>query len=139
MTTFRNRTCLVTGAASGIGRAMAIALAQEGAQLLLTDINGEGLADTAGTITRQGGTVLLQRALDISRDEQVAGFARDAHALCGSVDILMNVAGISTWGTVEALGLADWRRQVEDKLLGPTQAVHYFVPAMILPGRRRHI
>ncbi|MBF6245214.1 MULTISPECIES: SDR family oxidoreductase [Nocardia] len=126
---------LVTGAASGIGRATAIAAAAQGAELVLTDIDAAGLADTVEEIGRTGGKVLESRALDISEYEAVAAFARDVHARHGSLDVVMNVAGISAWGTVENLEHRHWRSMVDVNLMGPIHVIESFVPEMVRAGR----
>ncbi len=76
----RGAKVLVTGVASGIGRATAVASATAGAELVLTDINAEGLEDTVRTIKEAGGTVLTARALDITDYDAVTAFATDVHA-----------------------------------------------------------
>ncbi|MBF6330655.1 SDR family oxidoreductase [Nocardia transvalensis] len=126
---------LVTGAASGIGRATAIAAARAGAELVLTDIDADGLAETVETIGRDGGKVLLSQALDISDYEAVTAFAREVHDRHGSLDVVMNVAGVSAWGTVENLEHRHWRRMVDVNLMGPIHVIENFVPPMIKAGR----
>ncbi len=134
MRSLRGKVCLVTGAASGIGLATARALAAEGARLVLTDVEPEGLARTA----RELGA-LEHRALDISDFEAVKQFAADVHARHGSLDVLLNIAGISIWGTVEALTHEHWRRCVDVNLMGPIHVIESFLPAMIEAGRGGHL
>jgi NAD(P)-dependent dehydrogenase (short-subunit alcohol dehydrogenase family) len=129
------RKCLVTGAASGIGRAVAEQAAAEGAVLFLTDINGSRLDAVAAGIRERGGQVALARAFDIADYEAVRSFAHDIHAGFGSVDVLMNIAGISVWGAVENLEHRDWRRCVDINLMGPVHVIECFVPEMIRAGR----
>jgi len=129
------RRCLVTGAASGIGRATAVAAARDGAQLVLTDRDDDGLRATAQTIRDGGGTVLLARAADVSDYEAIRALADDVHAQHGSVDVVMNIAGISTWGPVQRLQHEHWRRTVDIDLMGPIHVIECFVPAMIEAGR----
>ncbi len=126
---------LVTGAASGIGRATAIAAGARGAELVLTDIDAGGLAATVEEIGRSGGKVLESRALDISDYDAVAAFAEDVHRSHGSLDVVMNVAGISAWGTVENLEHRHWRSMVDVNLMGPIHVIESFVPAMVKAGR----
>ncbi|MFI5782716.1 SDR family oxidoreductase [Nocardia sp. NPDC051570] len=126
---------LITGAASGIGRATAIAAARAGAELVLTDIAAEGLADTVEAIGRDGGKVLASRALDISDYEAVREFAEEIHAQHGSLDVVMNVAGVSAWGTVENLEHRHWRRMIDVNLMGPIHIIETFVPPMVRAGR----
>lgn len=133
------RKCLITGAASGIGRAVAIAAAAEGAELFLTDINAVGLVAVVTQIRDAGGTVAMSRAMDIADIESMRGFASDIHAQYGSLDVLMNVAGIAIWGRIEDLQHQHWRKSIEINLMGPIHVMECFVPAMIRAGRGGHL
>lgn len=133
------RKCLITGAASGIGRAVAIAAAAEGAELFLTDINAVGLVAVVTQIRDAGGTVTMSRAMDIADIESMRGFASDIHARYGSLDVLMNVAGIAVWGRIEDLQHQHWRKSIEINLMGPIHVMECFVPAMIRAGRGGHL
>jgi NAD(P)-dependent dehydrogenase (short-subunit alcohol dehydrogenase family) len=135
----RGKRCFITGAASGIGRATAVAAAREGALLVLTDLNEEGLRGTVDRITAQGGTVLHAAPADVSDYEAVRALASDVHDAHGSMDVVMNVAGISTWGTVEKLEHSDWKRQIDVNLMGPIHVIECFVPPMIEAGRGGHL
>lgn len=132
---FRGAKVLVTGAASGIGRATALAVAEAGGELVLTDINAEGLAATVADIETAGGQVAAWRAFDITDYEAVAAFAVDVHAAHGSLDVVMNVAGTSAWGTVENLEHRHWKRMVDINLMGPIHVIESFVPEMVRAGR----
>ncbi len=74
-------------------------------------------------------------ALDISDHEAVMAMAAEAHADRPCVDVVMNIAGISTWGPVERLEHEHWRRQVEVNLMGPISVIEGFIPPMIRAGR----
>jgi len=137
--TVADKRVLVTGAASGIGRATAIAAASKGARLVLTDINDAPLQSVAAEIRASGGTVEHAEALDISDHGAVAAMADSVHATHGTVDIAMNVAGIAVWGTVERLSHEQWRRVVDVNLMGPIHVIECFVPAMIAAGRGGHV
>lgn len=139
MESLRDKKCLVTGAASGIGRAIAVAAGAEGAMLFLTDINADGLDAVAQEVRGAGGTVGLCAATDVSDYDAVAALARDVHAAHGSLDVVMNVAGISTWGTVENLEHHHWQRQVDVNLMGPIHVIESFIPPMIRAGRGGHL
>ncbi|MGB0437922.1 MAG: SDR family NAD(P)-dependent oxidoreductase, partial [Mycobacterium sp.] len=76
---FAGKRCLLTGAASGIGRAVALKLAAQGAELYLTDRDAEGLELTVADARSLGGVVVAHRALDIADYHEVAGFAADIH------------------------------------------------------------
>src|SRR5256712_7677286 len=137
--TVENKRVLITGAASGIGRATAIASARRNARLLLTDINDAPLQSVAAEIRAAGGTVDYAKALDISDHAAVAAMADEIHAAYDSVDIVMNIAGIAVWGTVETLSHDQWRRVVDVNLMGPIHVVECFLPAMIAAGRGGHL
>ena len=136
---FEAKRCLVTGAASGIGKATAEALAQQGAHLVLTDINEPALQQSVREIRQAGGTVLTAQALDIRDFTAVKGFARAVHEAHGSLDVVMNVAGISVWGEVDKLRHEDWRDAVEVNLMGPIHVIECFVPPMIEGARGGHL
>jgi NAD(P)-dependent dehydrogenase (short-subunit alcohol dehydrogenase family) len=134
-----NKKCFITGAASGIGRATAMAAAAEGAELFLTDINQPGLASVAEEIRAGGGKVSVHRALDISDYETVRRFSADIHAAHGSMDVVMNIAGISIWGTVDQLEHQHWRRAIDTNLMGPIHVIECFLPEMIRARRGGHL
>jgi NAD(P)-dependent dehydrogenase (short-subunit alcohol dehydrogenase family) len=133
------KRCFVTGAASGIGRATAIAAARRGAELYLTDISAEGLEGTAEQIRAAGGRVGYSRAADIADHDAVVAMAAEIHAGHGSMDVVMNVAGISVWGTIDRLTHEHWQRVIEIDLIGPISVLEAFVPPMIEAGRGGHI
>jgi NAD(P)-dependent dehydrogenase (short-subunit alcohol dehydrogenase family) len=135
LSTLRGRRVLITGAASGIGLACAQAAGAEGAELVLTDVNAAGLESAVAALEGSGRTVAYSAALDISDIDAVTQLAKGAHEQGGSVDVIMNVAGISAWGTVQTLEHRQWRAMVEVNLMGPIHVIEAFVPAMIEAGR----
>jgi NAD(P)-dependent dehydrogenase (short-subunit alcohol dehydrogenase family) len=132
---FHAKRCLITGAASGIGRATALRLATEGAELFLTDRDADGLAQTVADVRALGAQVPAHRALDVSDFEQVAAFAADIHAAHPSMDVVMNIAGVSAWGTVDRLSHEQWTKMVDINLMGPIHVIESFVPAMVAARR----
>jgi len=135
----RGRRCLITGAASGIGRATALAAARRGAIVLPTDRNADGLAETVALVERAGGTVAFAGAADVADHDAVVALAAEAHAAGGSVDVVMNVAGVSVWGPIERLEHRHWRQMVDVNLMGPIHVLEQFVPPMIDAGRGGHV
>ena len=129
----------VTGAGSGIGRATAEAVAAGGGRLFLTDIDAEGLASTVSTIRSRGGEVVLAEALDVTDHDGVRRLARAVTDEHGAMDVVMNIAGISAWGTVQSLEHETWRRQVEVNLMGPIHVIEELVPPMVEAGRGGHL
>ncbi|HET9420842.1 MAG TPA: SDR family oxidoreductase [Nocardioides sp.] len=135
----RGKKVFVTGAASGIGRAVAVAAADEGAVLHLTDIQGELLETVAAEIRRDGGDVAFTRGADLSDYAAVQAMAADLTHEHGSMDVVMNIAGISTWGTVRSLEHSDWQRLVDVNLMGPIHVIEELVPPMIEARRGGHL
>jgi NAD(P)-dependent dehydrogenase (short-subunit alcohol dehydrogenase family) len=138
-TKFAGKRCFLTGAASGIGRTTALRLARQGAELYLTDRNADGLAQTVADARALGAEVPENRALDIADYHQVASFAADIHAKHPSMDIVMNIAGVSAWGTVDRLTHEQWSRMVAINLMGPIHVIETFVPPMVAAGRGGHL
>ncbi|AMT71909.1 SDR family oxidoreductase [Mycobacteroides immunogenum] len=128
---FTGKRCFVTGAASGIGRATALRLGREGAELFLTDRAADGLESVVEEIKAAGGKVSAYRALDVSDYDAVSAFASDILATHPSMDVLLNIAGISVWGSVDRLSHKQWRSVVDINLMGPIHVIESFVPAMI--------
>lgn len=136
---YAGKRCLVTGAASGIGRATALRLAAQGAELYLTDRDADGLGRTVSDACALGAQVPEHRVLDISDYAQVAAFAADVHASHRSMDVVLNIAGVSAWGTVDRLTHDQWSRMVAINLMGPIHVIETFVPAMVAAGRGGHL
>lgn len=135
----RGKKVLVTGAASGIGRATALAMAERGARLLLTDINSDGLEEARRAIEERGGEVCLARALDVSDYALVKALADEVHAEFGPLDILANVAGVALFSQVEDMTHDQWERIVNVNLWGPYHGIECFVPEMVRAGKGGHI
>jgi len=133
----RDRRCLITGAASGIGRATALAVAARGAEVHLTDI--QDLGDVVAEIERAGGRVGTATVADVTDHDAIVALAERVHADGGSVDVVMNIAGVSTWGSIERLRHSDWQKMVDVNLMGPISVLECFVPPMIGAGRGGHV
>jgi NAD(P)-dependent dehydrogenase (short-subunit alcohol dehydrogenase family) len=125
------KNVFVTGAASGIGRAVALQAAGEGAVLHLTDIQADQLAAVADEAVAAGGRVALAEPADITDHDAVRRLAARAFEVSGAMD----VAGIAIWGTVRGLEHEHWRSLVEVNLMGPIHVIEEFVPPMIEAGR----
>jgi NAD(P)-dependent dehydrogenase (short-subunit alcohol dehydrogenase family) len=135
----RGKRCLITGAASGIGRATALAAAVRGAELVLTDIDADGLASAQQEIIAAGGTVLHASAADVADHAAVVALAETVHAAHGPMDVVMNVAGVSAWGPIERLEHRHWQRMIDINLMGPIHVMECFVGPMVEAGRGGHI
>jgi NAD(P)-dependent dehydrogenase (short-subunit alcohol dehydrogenase family) len=139
MKDFKDKKCLITGAASGIGRSTALAMAKLGAKLFLTDIDAKKLEEASAAIQKDGGTVCRHQAMNITDNAQVEKFAESIHAEFGPMDIVMNVAGIALWGEVDKLRVEHWRKVIEVNLMGPIHIIQGFVAPMIRAGRGGHL
>jgi 2-dehydro-3-deoxy-L-fuconate 4-dehydrogenase len=115
------KTALVTAAAAGIGRAMAVAFAREGARVIATDLNAEGLKTLSGVETH---------VLDVTDPAAVA-------ALCSRmprVDVIVNAVGFVHNGTILACSDADWAKSIEINLTGMFRVIRAWLPGMLAGG-----
>jgi len=106
---FEGKVAVVTGAATGIGAATAIALATEGAQVLLADVNEAELQARRAEIQAAGGRASALKA-DVSQAADAQHIAAQATAIFGGIDYLVASAGIQTYGTVVSTDEATWER-----------------------------
>ena len=130
-TKLNGTTTVITGAGSGIGRATALLATERGARLVLTDVSADTLAETVRLVTVAGGTVAHHEAFDVRDLDAVNAFAARTHEVTGPVDVVMNIAGISTWGRIQDLDIEHWRRTIDIDLMGPIHVLAAFVPPMI--------
>ena len=112
---FADRTALVTGAASGIGRATALRLAQEGAAVVVADIQEDAGREVVAEITSAGGRALFQ-SLDVSSEEAWAEAVASAEKEFGGLDVLVNNAGIGDNETIE-----ETSKEIYDRVIAITQ------------------
>ena len=124
------KLALVTGGASGIGRACALAMARRGARVVIADLNEERTAETLAEIEAFGGRA-RGFDCDVSRDGQVERLAERVLGEMGGVDLLMNNAGVVLGGPMEKIPMADWEWIVNINLLGPVRCLRAFLPQMI--------
>jgi NAD(P)-dependent dehydrogenase (short-subunit alcohol dehydrogenase family) len=131
----RAKSVFLTGAASGIGRATALAAARHGAVLCLTDIDEQGLLRVVEEIRASGGEVAYAAPVDVSDHDAVRAMAAEITDAHGAMDVVMNIAGIASWGTISAMPHRTWQRVVDVNLMGPIAVLEYLVPPMIEAGR----
>ncbi|HSP96597.1 MAG TPA: SDR family oxidoreductase [Candidatus Dormibacteraeota bacterium] len=127
----------ITGAASGIGRATALAMAERGLQLFLADVDGTGLEETRRLAEARGATAEA-RILDVTQLDGVAALADEWHAAHGPMHVVMNVAGVGVFGLIEDMRHADWQRVLGVNLWGTIHVIEHFLPPMIR-ARRGHL
>jgi NAD(P)-dependent dehydrogenase (short-subunit alcohol dehydrogenase family) len=130
----RDTRAVITGAGSGLGRALAAALAARGATVVASDVRAAAAEDTAEAIRVAGGQAFAV-GCDVTRVDDVARLAAEASRLAGDVDLLVNNAGIGAAGRIGDGGLDTWHRTVEVNLWGVVYGCHYFVPRMRARGR----
>ncbi len=112
MKTLNGKNCLITGAASGIGRTLAIGLAKEGMNLFLSDFDMEGLENVKKEVAKSRIQVFTGKC-DVSKLEDYKKLTDQAAAQMGDVDLLINNAGIAGAGLIEDLGPEDWKHVMD--------------------------
>ena len=123
------RVAAVTGASSGIGAATALALAAEGAAVALGARRADRIRELAEQIEGDGGRALAVE-LDVSDEQSARSFVERAHTELGSLDVLVNNAGVMLLGPIEAADTGDWRRMVDVNVLGLLYCTHAALPIM---------
>jgi NAD(P)-dependent dehydrogenase (short-subunit alcohol dehydrogenase family) len=126
---FSNKVYAITGAGAGIGRALAMALAERGAQLALSDIAEAALAQTIDRLP--AGTPVRGYRVDVSDRAQVEAFASGAAADFGAVDAVINNAGTSVFGTVEHITFEELQRVLAVNLWGVVHGTKAFLPGFL--------
>jgi NAD(P)-dependent dehydrogenase (short-subunit alcohol dehydrogenase family) len=131
---FARHLVVVTGAASGIGRATALLFARGGARLCVCDIAGDGLASLQAELLAAGASAARALAVDVGSREQMAQFCETA---CkeGAPDVLINNAGVGLAGGLLATSLEDWQWVLNANLWGVVHGCHFFAPKMAARGR----
>jgi short-subunit dehydrogenase len=137
MKVIRGKRAMVTGAASGIGRAIALELAKEGAALFLLDVDADKLEATARE-ARDYGVEVVTTPCDLSDPGQINGALSHFRAAWGHLDILINNAGIAYYGATNLMTDEQWHRIVSVNLLAPIQLVHALLPTL-LSNEEAHI
>jgi NAD(P)-dependent dehydrogenase (short-subunit alcohol dehydrogenase family) len=129
MRTIRGKRALVTGAASGIGRAIALRLADEGCNLYLLDINEENLAEVAADCRSRGVETVAARC-DVSRTDEITRVNAEMLSHWGKLDILVNNAGVAYYGPTENMTAEQWDWLLKINLLAPIQFTRELLPAL---------
>jgi NAD(P)-dependent dehydrogenase (short-subunit alcohol dehydrogenase family) len=133
MKDFNHKVVVITGAAGGIGRALARAFHKEGARLHLVDVDAESLGPAAA------GLGAAAHAVDCIRARAVQALADGIFNAEGRVDVLCNNAGVVCGGPVEEIPLKDWRWTIDVNLWGVIHSIRAFLPKMIRQGGESHI
>ncbi|WP_102227129.1 SDR family NAD(P)-dependent oxidoreductase [Acidimangrovimonas sediminis] len=128
------RVCVVTGAAGGIGRAIARAFAAEGAAVAVLDHDRDGAEQTASMIATAGGRARAV-ALDVADEDSVSAACAEVEARLGPSDILVNNAAVMRPGRLDDLALEDWQQVLDINLTGYLRCARAFGRGMRLRGR----
>ena len=124
------RTAVVTGAASGIGEAVAVLLAEHGARVALLARRGQRLDEVAAKITADGGTALAV-VTDVTDDASVAAAVARIHEAYGPVDLVVNNAGVMLGNPVEAGRLDEWQRMIDTNVTGVLRVIRAFTGDLV--------
>jgi len=133
MKMLEGKVAAVTGAASGLGRAMALAFAGEGMHAALADVDEPGLKSTLDEVQSRGVRAFAMR-VDVSRYHEVESFCSKATAQFGATHVVCNNAGVSPLGAVWENTLADWQWILGVNLWGVIHGVRAFVPRLLAQG-----
>ena len=137
MRKLENKIALVTGAATGIGRATAIALAKEGAKVMVTDINETEGLETVNRIKKEGGQAKFFQ-LDVSKKEQVDAVVMEIFTTEGALDLAVNNAGIGgVPSALHEIKLEDWKRMMDINLTGVFLCLQAELKCMLQKGSGR--
>jgi 3-oxoacyl-[acyl-carrier protein] reductase len=131
MRLIRGRKAIVTGAASGIGRAIALALAAEGADLFLIDRDATSLALTAAEATKHGGET-KSAVCDLAIITEIAAVVAEIQAAWSEIHILINCAGVASYGPFHLTDDETWHRIMAVNLLAPMHLIHAFLPNLFV-------
>ena len=128
----KNKVAIVTGGASGIGQATCCLFAEEGAMVVVADIDGEGAEKTAKSIREKGGKAIVIVS-DISKEEHAARIAAEATRAFGRIDILVNNAATFVLKGIEA-EIDEWRQSVGVNIIGTAMVTKYVLEEMKRTG-----
>jgi len=131
------RACVVTGASSGIGREVALQLCAEGAKVLLVARGEERLAaatEEAARVAEPAGAAAAALSLDVTAEDAGAVMLAACEERFGSLDVLVNNAGIARWRDLDDVPDEDWRAQYELNVMAPLRAMRAAIPPMVERG-----
>jgi len=130
MKEFIDKNCFITGAASGIGRSFALALAKEGMKVLISDVNTEGLEQVKKEIEQTGKTVYSIKC-DVSKLSDIENAAKAFYSKLGDLDLLINNAGIGRAVNLANMNLENWKKVVDVNLWSVIYSLKVFLPRML--------
>jgi 3-hydroxybutyrate dehydrogenase len=130
----KDKICIVTGAASGIGKEIALTYAQAGGKVAIADINKAAAQASANDITQAGGTAMAV-AMDVTHEAQVNAAVAEVVEAWGGVDVLVSNAGIQIVHPIEEFPFADWKKMLAIHLDGAFLTTRACLPHMQASGR----
>jgi len=133
MRELKGKVAVVTGAASGIGRAMAERFAREGMKVVLADVEEKPLGEARDALARSGAEAVAVRT-DVSKQDQIEALARRTFEVYGAAHVLCNNAGVGAGGLCWETSVADWEWVVGVNLWSVIYGIRAFVPKMIAQG-----
>ena len=131
------KTALVTGGSEGIGKGIALALAQEGVDVAICARRKEPLEATAKELARATNRNIIAIPADLTKDDDAKNFVEQGHKALGRVDIMINNAGSAPGGVIEHLTEADWAQSLQLKFMGYVRCLRYVLPIMVKQGGGR--
>lgn len=138
MDTFKNRVVVITGGASGIGLSMARAFADEGALIVLADLNERALREATHEMERRGARVLAVPT-DVTRLDSVQQLAATTRDHFGAVHIICNNAGVAVFGEIAQATHRDWEFTMNVDFWGVVHGIETFVPILLEQNDEGHI
>jgi NAD(P)-dependent dehydrogenase (short-subunit alcohol dehydrogenase family) len=125
------KTALVTGGSEGIGKAIALGLAQEGVDVAICARRKEPLEAAAREIAEKTGRKIVAIPADLTKASDAENFVKEGHRALGRLDILVNNAGSAPGGVIETLTEADWESALQLKFMGYVRCLRYALPIMV--------
>lgn len=138
MENFSGKVAVVTGAASGLGRALAEGAARRAMKVVLADVDEAGLAEVASALAA-GGAEVLAVPTDVSRAASVEALAEETLARFGGAHLVCNNAGVGTGGLVWESSARDWEWVLGVNVMGVAHGVRVFTPILLRQGGEGHI
>lgn len=130
----QNKVCLVTGAASGIGRGIAMRFVRAGAKVVIADLNLDAATATANAINAANPGQAMAVAMDVTNEEQVNAGVATIVAQWGAVDVLVSNAGVQIVNPIEKYAFADWKKMLAIHLDGAFLTTKACLPIMYAKG-----
>lgn len=133
MDRFKSKTAVITGAGSGFGRGLSLCFAKLGWKVGVSDINIERAEETVRLVNEAGGKGMAIKC-DVTKPEEVQGLADSVLSKWGTVDVIINNAGVPVVGFMEKISLEDWKFEIDLMLMGVVYGCRTFIPVFKKQG-----